>query len=69
MNPIKYWSIEEFEIASYKWPLKDKINKVYNKITLSSVSQNKFVKFNITNNPDDVIPDVYYTFPFTVKII
>ncbi len=47
----------------------NKINKVYNKISLSSVSQNKFVKFNITNNPDDVIPDVYYTFPFTVKII
>lgn len=30
MNPIKYWSVEEFEIAFYKWPLKDKINKVYN---------------------------------------
>ena len=47
----------------------NKINKVYNKITLSSVSQNKFAKFNITNNPNDVIADVYYTFPFTVKII
>jgi hypothetical protein len=47
----------------------NKINKVYNKISLTSVSQNKFDKFNITNNPNDVIADVYYTFPFTVKII
>lgn len=30
MNPLKYWSVEDFEIASYKFSLKEKINKIYN---------------------------------------
>ena len=30
MKPLKYWNIDEFEISSYKWHLKDKKNKSFN---------------------------------------
>jgi len=46
----------------------NKINKIYNKISLMATSPNKYVKFNTTNNPNDVIPDAYQTFPFTIKL-
>lgn len=29
MKPLKYWTIDEFEISSYKWHLEDKKNKAF----------------------------------------
>lgn len=46
----------------------NKINRIYNKISLLAVSPNKYVKYNTTSNPKDVIPDANQTFPFTIKL-
>ena len=29
MEILKYWTVEEFEISSYKWTLKERINSTY----------------------------------------
>jgi predicted GNAT family N-acyltransferase len=29
MNPLEYWNPEEFEISSYKYSLKERVNKTY----------------------------------------
>ena len=36
---------------------------------LVTTSKDKYAKFNITNNPNDVIRDVYMAFPFTMEYI
>jgi hypothetical protein len=30
MNPLKYWNPEGFEISSFKYPLRERMNKTYN---------------------------------------
>ena len=44
-------------------------NIIYNQIMLVTTSKDKYAKFNITNNPNDVIRDVYMAFPFTMEYI
>ena len=42
---------------------------IYSKIQFVAVSPDKYVKYNTTNNLDDVIPDAFQTFQFTLKFI
>ena len=44
-------------------------NIIYNQIMLVTTSKDKYAKFNITKNPNDVIHDVYLAFPFTMEYI
>lgn len=44
----------------------NKIDTIYSKISLLAVSTIKYDKFRITDNPKDVIPDAYQTFPFYI---
>ena len=43
-----------------------KVDRIYNQVTLSCVHEDKYVKFKQTNNPNDVINDVFQTFRFTI---
>jgi len=40
---------------------------IYNKFEFVASSPDKYVKFNITNNSKDVIPDVYQSFSMTLR--
>ena len=42
---------------------------IYSKIQFVATSPDKYVKYNTTNNPSDVIPDVFQSFQFTLKFI
>jgi hypothetical protein len=44
-----------------------KITKIYNEVVLTSKNDNEYVKFNETQNPDDIIKQVIL--PFDFKII
>jgi hypothetical protein len=50
----------------------DEINNasvIYSKIQFVAVSPDKYVKYNTTNNLDDVIPDAFQSFQFILKFI
>ena len=40
---------------------------IYNQIMFVAASKDKYAKFNVTNNPNDIIRYVYLTFPFTME--
>ena len=42
---------------------------IYSKIQFVATSPDKYTKYTITANPNDVIPDVFQSFPFTLKFI
>ena len=68
------FEITDFDIASQIGEVSDLTNEeintasfIYNTISLVATADDKYVKFNVTNNSKDVIQDVYLPFAFPVK--
>jgi hypothetical protein len=70
----KSFSVTDFDIVSIVQeeiddPIEEKkVTKIYNQITFFTTHDDKYVKFRQTNNPNDVIQDVFQVFKFTILL-